>query len=502
MSADSSLHGAPSAGLFDVERVVHTRHDVRSVGEMLHDADHLARGLLMDVDGPDAAALLRTWPTVVDAGASVWEALPPVHGKEHVLAMERLAATAGLFGPQLDTAGGWPGRGPGHAGAEQIVDTLRSAGSLIARFGGETRPEKAEVRRDLDATRARVMHTLYLTAHACSVALHAHGRDLVRDSHTREGGRPITLSLVHSAYAVPPTVAWHQRVSRCEGIAGDYLAGRFATSVQGEASSPLGEPGRVPSALARWDIQAHRSLAADPSPANLGVTARTQAWIAAATGVLLSAATPGAPQPDRLASAIASAGATWSDLASRWHDLANPSDQIDPHLLRAAAEVRAACRELTHTAAVLASPETIASRPGVDLAVSASLEALTAAGELAYTVEAQALVEGLAGPARALSQRAHNDVEAGLFTLDPRTDNVWISPADIHAKRTVPLPPPVVHGLRTACKATVFAATDASMAATIQRSPEVQEPRLRRCDSPRVTERSSGIQPSVTRVHR
>lgn len=500
MTADRSLHEEPNDGLFDVDRIVHTCRDVRSVGEMLHDADHLARGLLMDVDGEDAASLLRTWPSVVDAGASVWDAIPRVHSDEQVTAMKRLVATAGIFRSPLDREEGWPGRGPGHAGALQIAATLRSAGSLIARFGGEPRPEKPEVRRDIDATRARVMHTLYLTAHASTVALNAYGRDLVQDSYA-EGRKPIPLSTVHTAYAVRPTIAWLQRAARCENIARDYLSGDFAASVQGEALSPLGDTSRVPRALARWDIQAHRTLAATPTPANIVVTARTQAWITAASGVLLQAVRPANTDPDRLETAIAVAGETWSDLAGRWHDLAQPSDQIDPALHRAAAELRAAYRELTHETAVLASPETIASRAGLDRAVTASLDALTAADELAYTVEDQAHAAGLTGPARPLSQRAHNDVEAGLFALDPGTDTVWISPADIQAKRVVPLPPPVAHGLRTASNATLYAAGEASTAAAIKRPPELPTPQERAPNPLRTAEWSSEVRPSGTQIH-
>lgn len=405
-----ALAHAVATSVFDADRIVYTRHDVRSVGEMLHDADHLARALLVDVDGGDAATLLRTWPSVVDAGASVRAAIPREHGEKHDLAMKRLVATAGISQSSFQGGERWPGQGPGHPGAQQIADTLRSAGFLIARFGAEARPEKPEVRRDMDATRARVMHTLYLTAHASTVALNAHGRNLVADSHA-EGRRPIPLSTVHTAYAVPPTVAWLQRDQMREH-ARDYLSGRFATSVQGEAPTSLGDTRRIPSALARWDIQVHRTLASNPTPANIAVTARTQAWIAAASGVLLQAARLPDTDPDRLQTAIASAGKAWNDLASRWHDLSQPSDHLDPALRRAAAELRAAYRELTHDTATVAKSETIAARPGLDRAVTASLDALTAAGELAYTVEDHAHADTLTGPARSLSQRAHNDVEA------------------------------------------------------------------------------------------
>ena len=77
MAAETpALFSATDEELFDAERIVHTCKDTRTVGEMLHDADHLARQLLMDVTGDDAGPLLRSWPTLVDAGSRLWEALP------------------------------------------------------------------------------------------------------------------------------------------------------------------------------------------------------------------------------------------------------------------------------------------------------------------------------------------------------------------------------------------------------------------------------------------
>src|SRR5690606_16247478 len=73
----------------------------------------------------------------------------------------------------------------------------------------------------------------------------------------------------------------------------------------------------------------------------------------------------------------------------------------------------------------------------------------------------------LTGPARAMSIRAHNDAEAGLFE-PPSTDAdvVWVSPADILAKRHIPLPAPVAAGLRAASAAVIDAATTAAAAAS------------------------------------
>lgn len=454
MAADApQLYAAADDELFDAGRIVHTRKDTRTVGEMLHDADHLSRHLLMDVTGDDAGPLLRSWPTLVEAGSQLWETLPGRRRDpdERDLTMQRLVATTSTFTGFLARPRSWPGGGPAHTGVDQITETLRTAGALIARYGADVPTHQTRTARDIDATRARVMHTLYVTAHAITVALNTHGRDLVRES--RNQGRPIQLSGIHTAYAVPPTVAWMQRAARCENLAHNYLAGRFVTAAHGEPTRSADDHDRIPRALARWDIQTHRTLAHDPSPANLVLITRSQSLIAGASLALLDAAKRGQTHDvdatarlERARPAIAHAAASWSQLGSRWHDLTRPSDRLDPALARAAAEVRAAYRELTHNLTTQAIPEIIATRPGLGRGVAASLDALAFASELAHGVAEQADRNDLTGPARALSRRAHNDVEAGLATADD-DDQVWVPPADIVAKRLVPLPPPVVEGL-------------------------------------------------------
>ena len=313
MAADTpALYAAADDELFDAGRIVHTRKDTRTVGEMLHDADHLARHLLMDVTGDDAGPLLRSWPTLVDAGSQLWETLPRRRRDpaERDLPMQRLVATTNTFTDSLARPRSWPGDGPAHTGVDQISETLRTAGALIARYGADVPTHQTRTARDIDATRARVMHTLYVTAHAITVALNTHGKDLVRES--RNQGRPIPLSGIHTAYAVPPTVAWMQRAARCENLAHNYLAGRFVTAAHGEATRSADDHDRIPRALARWDIQAHRTLAHDPSPANLVLITRSQSLIAGASLALLDAAEHGqthdvdaAPHLERARPAIA-----------------------------------------------------------------------------------------------------------------------------------------------------------------------------------------------------
>jgi hypothetical protein len=135
--------------------------------------------------------------------------------------------------------------------------------------------------------------------------------------------------------------------------------------------------------------------------------------------------------------------------------------------MRTAAEVRAAYRELTHDASTMASLDVIATRPGLERGTRATLHALESGPELAYVVAEKADTPGLTGPARALSIRAHTDIDAGLATPHPDGDVVWVSPADILAQRRVRVPPPVQESLRTACAITAAASSTAGAAATV-----------------------------------
>jgi hypothetical protein len=56
------------------------------------------------------------------------------------------------------------------------------------------------------------------------------------------------------------------------------------------ADHGLDVPARLRRALATWDIQAHRTLAAHSTPANLVLAARTQSLVASATLCLLQGA--------------------------------------------------------------------------------------------------------------------------------------------------------------------------------------------------------------------
>lgn len=460
------------AELFDLDEISMTSSDVRSVGEMLFDVDYLARQLLMDVGGDDAGTLLRSWPRMVAAAEDLWACLPGrrpgVDERDRPIAS--LSARAASIQTSLVGRKAWPGQGPTNPHVDQMTQTLLSAAVLVRRYGAEIAHEQPDVHRDLEAARTRIMHGLYLTAHAVNVALHENGRDRVNDA--RAAGHRVGLAQHHSPYAIAPTGTWVDRMSACENAARSYLTDRPTQPLVGEAIRPVDDPDRLAQALANWDIQSHRALAREPEPPNVLLITRTQGLIAGASMMLIdAAAAAGLLEPsERLAPSIADAGRSWGNLASRWGDLTPPGARVEAPLARAAAEVRAAYREITHNATTLAPPDVIATRAGLPQATVASLRAIEAGAELAHVIAEKANTAGLTGPARALSIRAHNDIELGLASAHPDGDVVWVSPADILARRPVPVPRPVREGLRSASAATASAASTAAASAMLAHS--------------------------------
>ena len=103
---------------------------------------------------------------------------------------------------------------------------------------------------------------------------------------------------------------------------------------------------RLEAGLAAWEIQAHRTLANHPDPADLVRVARVEALIATTTGVVSEAAARrgeiDAGVIDRLAPALENAELAWSRSARRWAELTTAASRTDPALVEAASQLRAA----------------------------------------------------------------------------------------------------------------------------------------------------------------
>ena len=249
--------------LFDTTRIPLTSRDIRTVGELLHDVDHTARHLLMDVAGDDAGRLLNGWPDLVTAAASLWSSLPGqgLRAGAYIrdVPITRLVSVADAIGRSLRNSG-WPPASRPDQRMAQMTRTLVRARELVHRYGADIPVQRTESYRDLEAARARIMHSLYIAAHAVGLSLHQHGQD--RYQAALGTSRPIELNQRHSPYAVPPTTKWIHRMAVAEAAASRYLDGRFTQTLAGEAIRPVEDDTRFSRALAGWDIQAHRALAA------------------------------------------------------------------------------------------------------------------------------------------------------------------------------------------------------------------------------------------------
>src|SRR5215212_5211746 len=122
--------------------------------------------------------MVRTWGQAVDAAARLWAVLPsavPARRSEPDL-MPRLRQMAN--GIAATTSGHWPGPGPTDERLLQIARNLSRARILVERYGGDVQPTTADVRADIAAARARIMHTLYVAAHGTAVAITEHSKGL------------------------------------------------------------------------------------------------------------------------------------------------------------------------------------------------------------------------------------------------------------------------------------------------------------------------------------
>jgi len=455
--------------------------DQRSVGELLLDADYTIRQVLMDAAGHDAPAMLRTWGEVVQSAAELWATLPPpLEGAPSPIdgaTMARLEAMSqGMHHTQVRQ--GWPGNGPAHEPLLHVAETFTRAGDLVSARGGHIRPVDPAVRADLDAARVRIMHTLYLGAHSVSVATQQHVADVQASSRGKSDrqtrGVPRGQDAVH-------------RLAAFEQLAGAYVGNRFALVGGGEqVRGPAGTQ-RLQQALVDWDLQAHRTLATAPTPANLHLASRTQAVIATTSASILRAgAATGHVDPEayeqRLAPTLDATQQAWTHVAGRWAEMTSPADRTDTGLVHAAGELRAALREVAHDKTTWASPQVMAGRVDLGEVAQHLQQALSASVDVAAVVRDVAAHDpNLTGPARAMSHRAMShranaDIDQTAGPGHHGADVAWVSPLDILANRIVPIPEPVRAGLVDATDTLVHSASNAMSAAAFLDHPTQDRP--------------------------
>jgi hypothetical protein len=462
-------------------------HDRRTPAELLAEADQLARLLLLEVNGHSAPAMLRAFPTLVEAAAQLWSVLPNAGPSEWpgVDPMFRLLAVARGIDRALDR-GLWPGQEPSDERLLIMAGHLTRAAEMINQpvSAGQPDPVPGTWGNPADA-RDHTMHVLYVTAHGVTVGLAEHAQ-MISGQLRRDSLRKVVSQLRYDPAEPDAARAMISRLDVFEQIAGHQLFGSNRA-----VSEPLSVTDRLASALAVWDIQGHRSLAAHPSPPNLTCAARVQALIATTSGVLAEAASKlGLVEPaaaERFASLIDASQIAWTRAANRWSELINPAARTDPKLLGAAGEVRAALAAAAHDQMGWAAAEVIASRLNAPTALAQLQLATAAAVDMAHLTRDIALTEAtLTGPARTIAMRAQSDVERDVDRGESRYLGVdWVTAGDVRTNRIIPIPDPFRRGLVDTADHVIATAGQAAAAAAMLTPPEPADQAMRNATTTR-----------------
>ena len=353
------------------------------------------------------------------------------------------------------TRAGWPRPGEVDPRLSSIADDLDRATDLVIRRARADQPLRPAAARDVDAARTRLLHTVYLSAHGVTLGLRDYTAEMTHRLDTRRQIPPGD-SLTQARRAL-------ERIGTAERLAGAYLAGRWPAAVTGEHRDPPAA-GRLPVALAIWDLQAHRTLAATPTIGNLLYVAHVQRDIAVSAQLVNRSAADtlaidASQFHGRLQPALDNLESAWSHLSGLLHQLASPPQRrVDPPLLNAGNEVRAAIREVTHEGSGPRSSERMAQAADVAEVSRALHVALGASIDLAHLARDIATAPGLVGAARGVQAIATDRTAASHPVA------AWVDAADLHHNRAIALADPVRDALAQGVDHAIRAATTADSA--------------------------------------
>ena len=272
--------------------------DHRSVGELLADSEELARETLLDATSDYALAMVRSWNQLVGSAAELWGVLPLASDSSPALDPMGWLRPVGEAIGRSATAGHWPGQGPSDERLTQIADNFSRARHLVKPHGRPSQQAPPETQCDIEDLHGQVMHILYVAAHGTAVALGAHVADLQSQLAAGERRRQ-RLAERPTALEITAAQGLIARFDGFEQLAAVYLFGLPATSANHDQMRGAAPATRLETALAGWEVQAHRTLANNPDPADLVQVARVQALITSTTSVLTEAAARNGPYRQR-----------------------------------------------------------------------------------------------------------------------------------------------------------------------------------------------------------
>jgi hypothetical protein len=448
--------------------------DRRTVGELLADSEALARETLLDATLEQAPAMVRSWNQLVGSAVELWAVLPSApNSPSWSDPLERLRAIGEAISRSV-TAGHWPGQGPTDEHLTQIADNLSHAQHLVERSGHASQ-SPTDSPADLQHASGQVMDTLYVAAHGTVVALGAYAAeiegqvDIAKRRRQPVAERPTALEIT----------AAQGMIARFDGFEHLAAAAYLARATPPSSTNPVQAATatkRLETALAAWEVQAHRTLAARPDPADLVRVARVQALITSTTSILTEAAAQkGHIDVDviqRLAPSLEASQIAWGRMAKRWGELTSPASRTDPALVGAASEVRAAIAATATNQAGWATPDQLASRLDMPNIVKTVHLSMVASVEIAHVVHDTAADHpGLTAPARIIGMRSQGEAEIAIEQGETRYEGVtWTTRRQLASNQLIPLPEPARRGLINLAD-DVLATTNQAVAAGAQLDP-------------------------------
>jgi hypothetical protein len=331
-------------------------------------------------------------------------------------------------------AGHWLGQGPSDDHLIEIADNLSRARHLIERDGRPSGPATANRQAVTPDIHGQLVHTLYVAAHGTAVALGGYVAEL---QHRLEVGtrrrqpmaeRPTTLEITEAQGMI-------SRFSGFEQLAAAYMFGQPLPSADPGQRRVAAQATRLETALAAWEVQAHRTLAANPDPADLVRIARVQALITSTTSVISEAAAKRGQIDDgvmqRLGSALEASQVAWSRSAKRWGELTNPASRTDPALVGAASELLSAIAAAATNRDGWATADQLATRVNLPAAVRSLHLSMVASIDIAYVVRDTAADHpGLTGPAGIIGMRSQGEAEIAIEQGETRRRHLDHAPRD------------------------------------------------------------------------
>lgn len=429
--------------------------DRRSVGELLAECDLSTRRLLIDPDALDAAAMVRTWPEVVQAAHELLDALPTVHRVAHPgggggdLTGERLHLMATAMDSNLRQRV-WPGAGPADDQLLTVAGNFLRAHDLVHRHLRPTDTPAPAVVADATAARTKILHSLYVGSHAIALAVRAQVRDV------RVRGR--TVSARHQRSQLNALLVVQTLLAAFEQVAGAEVYRTSPAATAGEHREPPA-PDRLRTALAGWDVEARRNLAKQPSMANLSELSRVQTTVLAVTRVVLnSAAVHHAIDPRthraQLEPRLTAAESAWCALHGTFRDLTGHAHRAVNTPLRAAgAELVHALSELVLDGTAVADAATIAERTDLAATARTLTGALDSPHQTSLLLHDAALDPRTRVSARGAQQLLSHLAAAPDAGVAASPQDSWVDPRDLTARRDITPPAPIreviTHQIRT-----------------------------------------------------